>query len=110
MKKKNVKKILEVLNDLKLGTISKPNHGICINLMFKLDCTDCISEFTNQAFTQIYGNEDSYPIEGNSLGYIQNKDKWNPDTEYGKKRLELLDKLIEFAEGKLCKTNYLYSL
>lgn len=98
MKKKNVKKILEVLNNLKAGTIPKPNHGICVNLMLTLDCTDCISEFADTAFEQIYGSSVSYPIEGTSLSYIQNKDKWNPDTEYGKKRLELLDKLIEFAE------------
>lgn len=101
MKKKNVKKILEVLKNLQNGEIKYPKYGICLNIYLVLDCTDCISDFLEEGTIEFFGEDTNYPIEGNSLLHAKNKDKWNPDTEFGRKRLKFVDDLIKFGEGKL---------
>lgn len=98
MKKRNLNQILEVLVDIKAG-IRSPMLGICINLFIKLHNTNALEEFIGEVFNHKYGDPDiMYPIEGDQHSHQDNKDKWNPETTYGKLRLELLDDMIEYCQ------------
>lgn len=80
------------------------NYGICANLTMaynpKNDPDKQLEQqkFIRAAFTTIYGNNYSiYPIEKGYTEYYLNTDKWDSSTEYGKARLELLDKMIDLS-------------
>lgn len=81
------------------------NDGICSNLSRvynpknEPDKQLKQQQFLRAAFTHIYGkNYAVFPIEKGYTEYYLNKDKWDSSTEYGKARLELLDKMIYVAE------------
>ncbi|QOE32710.1 hypothetical protein CPT_Muenster_544 [Klebsiella phage Muenster] len=76
----------------------KKTHGICELLRFYVRDNERCNDFIKAAFIHIYGAYQPFPIEGDSRGYHKNLDKWNPRTQHGKTRLELLDKLITFAD------------
>lgn len=76
----------------------KSTHGICELLRFYVQNKDSCNEFLKAAFISIYEKYEPFPIEGDSKTYHKNREKWNPKTNHGKARLELLDKMIAFAE------------
>lgn len=76
----------------------KKTHGICELLKFYMQDNERCNDFIRSAFTHIYGSYVPFPIEGECRDYHKNMDKWNPSTKHGKARLELLDKMIAFAE------------
>lgn len=98
MNKRVLKKIAEGLKSIKEGDLHA-NHGICINLYIKVDPVHLVSDFLEAAFIQKFGSGECYPIEGSYDGYLADKDKWNPETEFGKKRIELLDFLIQYCNS-----------
>lgn len=98
LKKKKLKLILERLYNVQKNVERYDHHGICNNLYLKVDDTDTVESFIWLCFEKKYGDaEIAYPI-GDSAAYHADKDKWNPDSEYGKQRLELLDFMISECE------------
>lgn len=97
------------LIEIRDGVNRVESHGICINLIIKMNETQiCQSttkttQFTQNAITKFYGRYASYPIEGSPYQYNCNPLKWDVNTDYGAERLSLLDFMIEEVEnyGKL---------
>lgn len=82
------------------------SYGICANLTMvynpKQDGDKHIKQhkFIASAFSMIYGKDYSiYPIEKGYTEYYLNTNKWDNSTEYGTKRLELLEKMIQVANA-----------
>lgn len=96
----NIHSVLIRLRDSKESGLQdrKKTHGICELLKFYMQDNERCNEFLKEAVIHIYGAYEPFPIEGDSRGYHKNLDKWNPRTQHGKDRLELLDKLIAFSE------------
>lgn len=100
-------KILEALNVIKIK-VPDTNYGICFNVdlvLTELGYTNVDgSNFVMNYFDIWFGNKSAYPVEGkqstgsdlnlNKVGYENNPEKWNPDTKFGAKRIELLNRLI----------------
>lgn len=96
MKLKRLKLILEALYQIKEHR--NDSHGICNNLYFKVDGTDDVEEFLALSFHEKYGNRDiEYPIEGSRYVHQHNFNKWDLSTEYGAKRMELLEFMIQYC-------------
>lgn len=102
-------RILEALKLLKRGVVPRREYGICMNLDILLHDIDG-SDYIMTYFDEWFGNKAAYPVEGkqrtdksdlNKVGYENNPEKWNPDTKFGKKRLELVQRLIDAIEEKL---------
>lgn len=103
-------RILEALKKLQSGNVPKPQYGICLNLDILLVDIDG-SNYIMTYFDEWFGNKSAYPVEGkqktkdtddlNKVGYDNNPEKWNPDTKFGKKRLELVQRLIDTIQAKL---------
>lgn len=104
-------KVLTVIRD-KLVEIREGDrlkeHGICLNLFLKVRDVKGIdhagyqtSEFTAHAIKEYFGKYSMYPIEGDSIMYNRNDDKFHEDTAYGTARLELLDFMIEKCNKEL---------
>lgn len=77
----------------------KCTHGICSLLRFYVQNDERCNEFLKAAFIHIYGEYKPFPIEGDASGFHKNRDKFSPNTNHGKARMELLDKLIAFARA-----------
>lgn len=98
--------IIECLKELRDNEFSRTSHyGICANLSTlynpKLDPhkTLELQNFIPNIIFKIYGSNLKYPIEGNYTDFFLNKNKWDISTEYGKLRLELLNKIINVLES-----------
>lgn len=98
-------KILAVLNDMKNGNITRIEHGICINLdtgLFGMGGNpEDGKHFVAEASTSFFGRHIATPIEGDIISYLENREKWDKETEFGLRRHAYLDKLIAYAEDKL---------
>ena len=104
VEQRTIKKILKELKNLQKGDINFPEHCIRMNILLVLaylDCDDFISDFLDKGTIEFFGEINDYPIEGNSVLHSENKDKWNPETEFGFKRLNFVDGLIKFTERKV---------
>lgn len=99
----NYARILEALQDLKAGNIEDSSKGICFNLAWKVDVRGCYmaDEFIEKCFTNIFGKHVSSPVEGDIISYLNNQHKWDKETDMGLRRLDLLDKMIAYAEQQL---------
>lgn len=97
------KHILAVLNDIKNGNIEAPEHGICANIerLMHVKYNASCGEFINEAAIHIFGKPNQTPVEGDIISYLNNKNKWDKETEFGLRRYGYLDKLIAYAEDKL---------
>lgn len=91
-------------------SLRKTSHGICYNLeywyRFSIQDNAALAKehthaFIKDAFTHIYGKYLPFPIEGDADDacklHHKTLNKWD-NSKYGKARLELLDKMIEYAE------------
>lgn len=104
----NYQLVLAALNELKSGHIEDTSKGICFNLAWKLDMDrnnplNMSTHFIEEAFTSIFGSVLTYPVEGDIFSYLNNKNKWDKETEMGLRRFDLLDKMIAYAEEQLNK-------
>lgn len=95
--------ILEKLKELQKN-VPDPNHGICMNLDILLNNNIDGSNHIMKYFDEWFGNKSAYPVEGkaesntdniNKVGYLNNPKKWDISTKFGKKRHELLQRLID---------------
>lgn len=99
----NYSRILEALLELKAGIIEDKSKGICFNLNWKLGDLPAVdySSFIHNSFVEIFGEYLSSPVEGDIIGYLENTRKWDKETDMGLRRLDLLDKMIAYAEQQL---------
>lgn len=58
-----------------------------------------IKKFLESSFVFLYGKQERYPIEKDYITFYLNDDKWNISTEFGRQRLDLLDKMIVLANA-----------
>lgn len=86
-----------------------PNHGICLNIDIAVGGTVDASDAVMTKFDEWFGNKSAYPVEGKQesqssdlkkVGYMNNPKKWDANTKFGLKRIELLDRLIEEFENE----------
>lgn len=84
--------------------VPAPNHGICLNIDIAVGGTIDASDAVMTKFDEWFGNKAAYPVEGKQesqstdlkkVGYMNNPKKWDANTKFGLKRIELLDRLIE---------------
>lgn len=100
---------LNALYDLKANRISSPHAGICYNLVSRLSSHSDVAvleQFLREAFEEILGfepceRERDFPIEGSEEAYCSNENKWDTRTEFGKKRMKYVEKLIPIVERKM---------
>lgn len=83
--------------------IIKKNWGICHNLGLFYDDRKAAMTFMYDALTFINGKYEPFPIESTndddgSKMHHKTVNKWNINDKYGKKRFELLDKLIQYCK------------
>lgn len=99
----NYARILEALQDLKAGNIEDRSKGICFNMNWKLGDLPVLdySGFIHNSFVDIFGQYIPSPVEGDIIGYLENTRKWDKETDMGLRRLDLLDKMIAYAEQQL---------
>lgn len=81
-----------------------PNHGICLNIDIAVGGTVDASDAVMTKFDEWFGNKAAYPVEGKQesqssdlkkVGYMNNPKKWDANTKFGLKRLELLERLVD---------------
>lgn len=82
-------------------TFTRVRFGICHNISFRLSDTRLSHKFMRDALIHINGKWEPYPIEGEQRKYELLLNKYDPNNNYGKKRLELLDALIQYCEDEL---------
>lgn len=103
----NYGNILKALNAIKDGNIPLPNSGICGNLEFVYDdmfkSSSAPTRFIKECFISLFGEEILFPVEGDVISFIENKHKWDKETDMGLRRFDLLDKMIAYAEEQLNK-------
>lgn len=89
--------------------VPAPNHGICLNIDIAVGGTVDASDAVMTKFDEWFGNKSAYPVEGKQesqssdlkkVGYMNNPKKWDANTKFGLKRIELLDRLIEEFENE----------
>lgn len=99
----NYARILEALLELKAGEIEDRSKGICFNMQWKLGDLKVweYSGFIHECFVEIFGEYNPSPVEGDIIGYLENNRKWDKETDMGLRRLDLLDKMIAYAEQHL---------
>lgn len=98
--------LLNKLKELResVPNVPVPKHGICLNIDMAVGGSIDASDMVMSRFDEWFGNKSAYPVEGkmdspksdlNKVGYLNNPRKWDDSTKFGKKRIELLDRLIE---------------
>lgn len=80
---------------------TRVHAGLCYNIAFRLNNKRLADKFMVQALTHINGKWEPYPIEGEQRKYELLLNKYAPNNNFGKKRLELLDALIQYCEEQL---------
>lgn len=88
--------------------VPAPNHGICLNIDIAVGGTVDASDAVLCKLDEWFGNKAAYPVEGKQesqssdlkkVGYMNNPKKWDANTKFGLKRLELLERLVdEFSD------------
>lgn len=107
---------LKKLKELKLvlaggqvpGFVFSKHFGICANLHINSENREFGIQYLSTAFDHL-GLDCTYPVEGQvcdtysykHYAFSKNDDKYNPSTELGRLRLELLDKLIQYFEERV---------
>ena len=106
----SVARILERLQQIKAAERRDSGMGICVNLVcFGRERIPQASTWLRYQFPKWpkYSGNPEYPVPATQVGetgdsqYIGTRNLYNPGTEYGRLRLELLDFLIEQAKGEL---------
>lgn len=85
---------------------TRTNSGLCYNIAFRLGDKRLTDKFMVDALTHINGRWEPYPIEGEQRKYELLLNKYAPNNNFGKKRLELLNALIQYCEDKIKGTNH----
>lgn len=101
---KQIHQILSLIKeDLKRKepTFVKVRFGLCHNIAFYLGSEELSREFMKAALTEINGQWHPYPVEGEQRKYELLLNKYDKNNNFGKKRLELLDALIQYCENTL---------
>ena len=80
---------------------TRTNAGLCYNISFRLRNKRLTDKFMVDALTHINGQWEPYPIEGEQRKYELLLNKYDKNNNYGKKRLKLLDDLIQYCEDSL---------
>lgn len=102
-----INQIHQILNLMKLDlkkkepTFTRVRFGICHNLSFRLGSDRLVQKFMCDALEEINGKWEPYPIEGDHRKYELLLNKYDPNNNFGKKRLELLDALIQYCETRM---------
>jgi|AGFS01.1.fsa_nt_gi hypothetical protein len=101
----NYQLILSGLLELKAGHLEDDSKGICFNLAWKVDAKrgGSAEYFIEECFIHIFGKHVCSPVEGDIVSYLNNKHKWDKETDLGLRRYALLDKMIAYAELKLAE-------
>ena len=72
-----------------------PSYGLCSNIHLHLKRTFDVNKYHLDTIWHVIqlqakqGDDPSYPIEGSEEAYYANQDKYNPETEFGARRLEV---------------------
>lgn len=82
-------------------TFARVRFGICYNLSFRLGNERLVQKFMKDALTHINGKWEPYPVEGEQRKYELLLNKYDPKNNFGKKRLALLDSLIQYCESRM---------
>ena len=101
--------IISGLEAIKKGDIRCKIYGICYNLEDMVcECLIDVYPFLHKGFTtwEHWSGSLSYPIglsghDGWRLYENCSLSMWNPNTEYGSLRFNLLDHLIDFAKQEI---------
>jgi|AGFT01.1.fsa_nt_gi hypothetical protein len=81
-----------------------PDKGICYNMDKACGGVFDASDVLISLFEEWFGNKAAYPVEGKmetgstdlkKVGYLNNPKKWDKDTKFGLKRIELLQRVID---------------
>lgn len=71
------------------------SYGLCFNVYLYLNTIYAIDKFHLALIWSVIqrqakqGDNPAYPIEGSEEAYDKNQDKYNPETEFGARRLEV---------------------
>lgn len=71
------------------------SYGLCFNVYLYLNTIYAIDKFHLDLICSVIqrqakqGDNPAYPIEGSEDAYDKNQDKYNPETEFGARRLEV---------------------
>lgn len=95
--KTDFKMIHKYLLEIKGGIGRRDDFGICTNLLLKVQSNKVSKLFMHDAFVEIYGFYNAYPIEGSRLQHLKNLNKYDTSTEYGRARMKLLDELLKYC-------------
>lgn len=87
-----------------IPNVPYPDKGMCYNM--DKACGGCFdaSDVLMTLFDEWFGNKAAYPVEGKmetsstdlkKVGYLNNPKKWDKDTKFGLKRIELLQRVID---------------
>ena len=102
-----IRKLCELYQSV--PNVPYPNRGICYNIDVAVGNTIDASNAVMNYFDEWFGNKSAYPVEGKletqstdlkKVGYLNNPKKWDKDTKFGLKRIELLMRLIEEVSDK----------
>ncbi|QPI17819.1 hypothetical protein POP12_027 [Pectobacterium phage POP12] len=105
--KYKLRQILSVMIDIKLKRNRNIIHGICDNVNMNVDFI--IGSWLKDSF-ESFGLDRFYPVEAHVFKgtdidpeefHCDCYDMYDPETECGKFRLELLDRLIEKASNEI---------
>ena len=95
-------KLIELKNAI--PNVPFPDKGICYNMDKACGGYVDASDLLMTTFEEWFGNKAAYPVEGKiessstdlkKVGYLNNPKKWDKDTKFGLKRIELLQRVID---------------
>lgn len=89
--------LLVNLRKLQEGKVPNKKSGLCGNLSDMIDVSLRVKQsiFLDRLLYKVTGSKNNFPVEGSSFEFYTNNDKFDKSTDFGQKRLKLVQSLID---------------